>query len=43
MVFVFGPVPSAGETIVNVVIALVVIGLNLYVGYRVVGWLKGER
>ena len=39
----FGPVPGIGETIVINVIALLVIALNLYVGYRVISWLKDER
>lgn len=39
----FGPVPGTGETIVHIVIALLVLAGNFYVGYRVVSWLKGER
>ena len=39
----FGPVPDMGETIVNYIVALLVLAGNFYVGYRVISWLKGEQ
>jgi uncharacterized membrane-anchored protein len=39
----FGPVPGMGEAIVNIIIGLLVLAVNFYVGYRVVSCLKGEQ
>lgn len=39
----FAGMLSVGEQIITLIIAILVIAINLYVGYLVVGWLKGER
>lgn len=38
----FGPVPGTWETLAYDIVALLVLTVNFYVGYRLIRWLKGE-